>query len=402
MTHGTRAVILALALAACGPAKRFVGDAGTTDTPPDTAADTGVDTAADTHVDTHADTHEDTAPDTHEDTAGEPDAAPLCGNGVVEAGEQCDGDAPEVCETACGSTGTRTCVECAWSECCAPAETCGNGCDDDCSGVADDGCSSVPNDTCSSPTSVTAGGRFTGDTSLAGNDTTGSTGCTGNGPDVYFTFTLATASDVFIATYGSSFDTVLYIGPTCGSTATACADDSTTFGTGVRQTEIQIDNLAAGTYFITLDGFVSTDRGPYVLDFYSSVTTAPGNRCSDPLPLDTTHVAGATCSMTNVFTPSCASSSASDQVFYLYVPTTRTGTLTTCNTVTDFDTVLHLRSVCDDATTELACNDDASGCTLSTAGASTITRGFSPGLYYVVADGFGSACGSFQIDTTGL
>lgn len=46
--------------------------------------------------------------------------------------------ASETCETACGTTGRRSCGEgCVWSECTPPVEVCGNGQDDDCDGVID-------------------------------------------------------------------------------------------------------------------------------------------------------------------------------------------------------------------------------------------------------------------------
>ena len=62
-----------------------------------------------------------------------------CGDGYVYTGEEdCDGDLPTDCDTACGSTGTKLCVACAWSECYLPTETC-NGIDDDCNDVCDDG-----------------------------------------------------------------------------------------------------------------------------------------------------------------------------------------------------------------------------------------------------------------------
>ncbi len=55
-----------------------------------------------------------------------------CGNGEVEEGEECEGDAAEVCWTECGLEGHHECnpVTCQWRPCTAP-ENCRNGCDDD-------------------------------------------------------------------------------------------------------------------------------------------------------------------------------------------------------------------------------------------------------------------------------
>jgi len=70
---------------------------------------------------------------------------PVCGNGVVEEGEDCDGDASRACTTTCGPPGTQACTACAWETTCTSSatESC-NGTDDDCDTETDeadaDGC----------------------------------------------------------------------------------------------------------------------------------------------------------------------------------------------------------------------------------------------------------------------
>lgn len=65
--------------------------------------------------------------------------------------DDCDGSVDEdfvcrqgstgTCTTSCGSTGSRICSSsCAWGACVPPAESCGNGRDDDCDGSVDEGC----------------------------------------------------------------------------------------------------------------------------------------------------------------------------------------------------------------------------------------------------------------------
>ena len=474
-------IVLAAVLLACGPVKRYAGDADASDGTPDMSVDTSTDVPAETPADA--------TPDGAEDPVEETDVEPECGNGIPEGDEECDdgndvntdactnecldaecgdgfvwtahedceGEVSGTCTTTCGSTGTHTCREdclwtdcappaetcngldddcvdgadngfdcvlgsgsatcttvcgtagtqecgttCTYGDCCAPHETCGNGCDDDCNGVDDDGCTGPPaNDTCSSPTDISAGGSFTGSTSLATNDGFGVGGCYGYGPDVYFTFTLTTASDVFISTWGSSFDTTIRVGSTCDGADIACEDDVDTFGSGLYQQHVQIDVLPAGTYYIALDGFRSTDHGDYRLDFYSSLGTAPGNRCSDPRPLDDNPETGVTSSMLDNFSNSCGGA-GSDHVFYVYVDATTAGSLSTCNGTTDYDTVLAVRDVCDDVTTEIACNDNGTGCMLTTPGASSISRTYTPGLYYVIIDSASTGGGNYQIDNTGF
>ena len=69
-------------------------------------------------------------------------AGPLCGNGVLEPGEDCEVGTEIACTTVCGSTGTTGCPDNCLAPppaaCPVPAEIC-NGRDDDCNGRADDG-----------------------------------------------------------------------------------------------------------------------------------------------------------------------------------------------------------------------------------------------------------------------
>ncbi|MBI5502272.1 MAG: FG-GAP repeat protein [Deltaproteobacteria bacterium] len=87
------------------------------------------------------------------------DVAPECGNGVVEPPEECEGTGSQACTTACGSTGTETCVDCSWGVCETSDEIC-NGLDDDCNGMTDevaggfacpDGCCNGTEDPCTCP-----------------------------------------------------------------------------------------------------------------------------------------------------------------------------------------------------------------------------------------------------------
>jgi len=87
------------------------------------------------------------------------DQLPVCGNGIVEPGEQCDTINTAPCITFCNSTGTMICQDCKWSDCTIPSDTC-NGVDDDCNGIIDDvsgvvycgdGCCNGQEDSCTCP-----------------------------------------------------------------------------------------------------------------------------------------------------------------------------------------------------------------------------------------------------------
>jgi hypothetical protein len=66
------------------------------------------------------------------------DGFQYCGNGILEAGEDCESGDEVECTTSCGTLGTGICTsDCTFpsdDECNPPAENCGNGIDDDCQG----------------------------------------------------------------------------------------------------------------------------------------------------------------------------------------------------------------------------------------------------------------------------
>ncbi|MBI5488139.1 MAG: hypothetical protein HY905_12470 [Deltaproteobacteria bacterium] len=62
-----------------------------------------------------------------------------CGDGFVHSGvEECDGEPPRSCTTACATIGGEACADCSWAgECTPPDETC-NAADDDCDAETDE------------------------------------------------------------------------------------------------------------------------------------------------------------------------------------------------------------------------------------------------------------------------
>lgn len=63
----------------------------------------------------------------------------VCGDGIVwEGHEECEGDAPRPCLTACDTTGSESCTACVWEGWCAPPGEGCNGVDADCDTTADE------------------------------------------------------------------------------------------------------------------------------------------------------------------------------------------------------------------------------------------------------------------------
>lgn len=115
----------------------------------DADADADTDAGADVDADGDADEGADADADSDGDVDPETDVPPICGNGITETGEECDGDPTSSCSTICSSTGARSCVGCVWTDCVPPAETC-DGADDDCDTAIDEGCGATVGSPCTS------------------------------------------------------------------------------------------------------------------------------------------------------------------------------------------------------------------------------------------------------------
>jgi len=168
---------------------------------------------------------------------GATEAAPVCGNGTVEIGEECDDNntgAGDGCDASCD-------IEAGWV------------CDD----ADPSACTDVLGPICTGAAALTSGTPVTGDTGTGDSATRGS--CAGNGPELAYTITLAAAGDITATTAlagSGSLDTVLYLRSDCrdAETEVACDDD---IGGGVLQSEITATGLAAGTYYLFVDTYSS-------------------------------------------------------------------------------------------------------------------------------------------------
>ena len=328
----------------------------------------------------------------------------------------CAAGTTSACTTTCGSTGTQTCsATCTAGSCTPPGESC-NGADDDCDGVVDDGCSGCT--PCAGSTVIAGGGgRYT--VPLVPGTRTGS--CGGAGSEGLLTLTLTEPSDVFLTTHGAAFDTVLYARRcTCTGTEISCNDDAD----GRTSSVLRLTALPAGTYSIVVDTEAAMS-GSVVVDAYVSATGTQGDRCGNPraLALGTPRVTGNTCSFgndldTSTLVTGCSASAAGsgeDVVYYFYVPTTRTVTFDGCNEGFSYDGTIYVRSACNGTAVaqEVVCDDDTCApgtgtCTASGFGPRASVT-LSPGLYYLVIDGYdlGSGatcarCGPFDVSITGL
>ncbi len=270
----------------------------------------------------------DAGPGNQIDAAPETDAevSDMCGDGIVGDSEECDDnnlDTEDGCDDQCKIETGYECVGepsacspiCGDSLLTAP-ETC-----DDGNGAANDGCSDacLIEDGFVCPTVGEACVAFDGTCALpfpllltdnagvlegsVAEDTTGGASglaaalcdgaSVGDGADLNFTFTIPDTRDVTI-TSTSTFDGLFRVLTTsCDLTTPALGEVA--FGDACANQAVGIDseesltlhNLAAGTYFILVDGVAAEDEGSFTLALSAAVTTCgdgvvdAGEECDD-------------------------------------------------------------------------------------------------------------------------
>jgi cysteine-rich repeat protein len=220
--------------------------------------------------------------------------------------------------------------------------------------------------------------------------------------DVWYVFRLTQREQVFINTYGSAFDTQLGLLTGCGMMATTCEDDDC----GVNQDQI-VRTLAAGTYYILLDGYGSAS-GAYTLNVEHLPVALDGT--ARALPAGVSTQTGNTMSMIggSAVTGSCGGATAPEHSFFWTTCPADVGgafTASTCSVGTAFDTVIYVRS---GATgTDLGCNDDGTsaacggiGSELPGATGTPVTIPTGAGLFGFYVDGYGTAAGNYRAAVT--
>ena len=312
-------------------------------------------------------------------------------DGATDETFSCRMGATQPCSNACGVAGTQTCQSgsCTWGCCNAGTEVCGNSCDDDCDGAVNEGCA-CSGDDCSCPLVVApTGGTYTGTTvGMAGNYDGTCAYYTGV-PDVVYAFTPSTGGLWQIDTIGSGFDTLLHVhnGP-CLGPEIACDDDSG----GSLTSRVTLTLSAGVTYYIVVDGYSTS--GTYTLHVARAATITPGDTCADSSGFITSSGtwSGDTCGYAHDYTPGCApSSTARDVVYGLSLDRSREVILDLYGS--SYDTVLSVRSASCTGT-EVGCNDDDFDLT------SYLDLVLGAGTYYIILDGYGTACGSYRMNVS--
>ena len=199
-------------------------------------------------------------------------------------------------------------------------------------------------------------------------------------PDVVYELTTEGGTyDFSLCDDGTTYDTKLYL-LDANLTEWACNDDSCP---GFISELLNVE-LAAGTYYVIVDGY-SSGCGEYVLDV-SEVEVDPGttgDTCEDPL------------SYTNVNDPAVAGSIVSLGAEWWAFDTDGSLDVTASLCGSGFDTKIEVWGDCADGS-YLAYNDDACGLQ------SEVNLGIlAAGTYYVKVYGFSSSFGDYTLSVTG-
>ena len=299
------------------------------------------------------------------------EAADSCSNPIVDA----DGDGRG--SDACGGT---DCDDADPTVYPGAAELC-DGISNDCDALVDEGC--VANDTCDDAADMGAGGTFNGTTVGAGDDYA----TCGGGPDVVYSFTLAASEIVYFDTFGSAFDTQISVRSGCpgAEVAGGCGDDC---GASL-QSQLAME-LAAGTYYVIVDGF-GGESGDYTLRFRKAACAGATRIAASG------SFAGNSCGQGNDTTGGCAGAGPDRNYWFTECPGNHDFSANTCGD--GWDTVLYLReNGCANALGDVACNDD-SVCGVFFTLQSNIAAVIDEGFYFLVIDGFGAgSCGAYTVD----
>lgn len=239
-------------------------------------------------------------------------------------------------------------------------------------------------DTCDNPIELAAPGYAEGNLMRMGEDTTLRCARWLQGPDSVYRFELTELRDVTIEVASRDITPYVSLQTDCRDAATALVCD---FDWPFHRT---IRALGAGTYYLWVK---SQERGEFTVRLTATEAVDP---CAGLERIEASGTRrGTTVGAFNDFQGGCGRGEGPD-VAYELVLAEEAGVVAEITEAT-WDTVLYLRRVCNDPTTELACNDDHSGSLRS-----RIDAGRQPaGTYYLFVDGFGSGDqGTYTLSVT--
>ncbi|PJA28466.1 MAG: hypothetical protein CO189_04680 [candidate division Zixibacteria bacterium CG_4_9_14_3_um_filter_46_8] len=223
-----------------------------------------------------------------------------------------------------------------------------------------------------------------------------STTCLGSydgGEDIIFSFNLLAQTDVIITMdpLGSTW-TGIALDDACPLDPVTCIAMSTG-SSGIRT--IGPVTLAAGTYYIMVDTWPSPTCIPaFDLTITTPPPPMPGETCETAIDIPALpyYDAQSTCT----FFDNCAitGSNNRDVIYKLVMTELKNLTVSLCGSAYDTKLAVFADNCCTGAGTEMLYNDDFCGLQ------SEVSGNFNPGIYYVVVDGYSTACGDYTLNIT--
>ncbi len=178
--------------------------------------------------------------------------------------------------------------------------------------------SSCPQVNLGSPATVSISGTTAGASNTMSGASCGGGGT--NAPDATFLYTAPVTGTYVIDTFGSAFDTILYVrNATCSGTELACNDDAN----GTLQSQVTVNLTVGQSIVIVVDGY-GTSSGTYNLHLASTASSPTSTSTNTPVSLTNTPTAAR--SNTPTSTPIPATNTP--------VPPTNTPTAARSNTPT--------------------------------------------------------------------
>ena len=281
----------------------------------------------------------------------------------------------------------------------------------------------VGDGTCDAPTPIVAFGAINGTT--VGKAAAQRGVCGGAGPEDVYVFSVDGPGDICVSTGGSGFDTVLHV--RANDCAVAAGEIGCNDDTGdTTQSELTIAAEADVNYFVFVDSFFA-GGGAYTFTITpgacgavacaadadcgadqvcdagvcAAAPVAANGTCEAPNPIVAAGALNGVTAGQGASAGSCGGGPASPEAIYAFAVDAATPVCLDTNG-SALDTVLYVRTTCDDAASELGCNDD------NGAGGfwSRLQVQAVPGVdYFVYVDGYTSAfagpsAGAYTLNVT--
>jgi hypothetical protein len=245
----------------------------------------------------------------------------------------------------------------------------------------DDGANAIP-----CPVETIDAVPFSINDSTAGQMSEFGSGCGGHGaPEMAFELTAPIDGFYVFDTFGSAYDTVLYVlDGSCGGPVLACNDDD---DQQAPDSQVSVSLTAGQVVTVAADGF-GLAGGNFVLNGAVFAGTCPNGDLGNTVPQTFT---GSTATVDNTLFGTCGGNTSNDETFTFTAPYAGVFQIDTEGSA--YDTVLYvLDGSCSGP--QIACSDDSGGMTHS-----RVNVNLANGQDIVIAvDGAGIASGDFTLN----